>query len=105
MLALPLFGLGQFRRQRRNQCILGVGVRRSNRGMRARGSRDFVSWISVERELNDRIYKAVVAGLLFTAWGVLVFLGMAPVNDFVNALQMALVGLGVYHVTLTNPKE
>ncbi|MDE2097805.1 MAG: hypothetical protein KGL39_11200 [Patescibacteria group bacterium] len=49
--------------------------------------------------------KFIAAAILFAAWGALVVFNKAPVSDFVTGIRDALVALGVFHVTLTNPKE
>ncbi len=54
--------------------------------------------------MNDQT-KTVMAGLLFLSWGGLVVAGMAPVEPFVTFIGSALVGLGVFHTTLTKPGD
>lgn len=53
--------------------------------------------------MDGRI-KAVCAGLLLSAWGLLVAFNLAPAADFVTALRDALIALGVFQATLTIPK-
>ena len=48
--------------------------------------------------------KIGCAGLLLAAWGLLVAFKMTPAADFVTALRDALIALGVFQATLTNPK-
>ena len=48
--------------------------------------------------------KILVALLLFLAWGALVINGQTPVQQFVDALRDALIAIGVFQATLTNPK-
>ncbi|MBK8399938.1 MAG: hypothetical protein IPL29_02355 [Propionivibrio sp.] len=40
--------------------------------------------------------KILICLLLFLTWLGLVFLEMAPVDDFVKAIQAALIGFGAY---------
>lgn len=47
--------------------------------------------------------KILVAALLFTAWGAMVAIDLAPAKDFVTALRDALIAIGVFHATVTNP--
>lgn len=49
--------------------------------------------------------KMIAAGLLLTAWGALVAFHMAPVADFVTAIRDALIALGVFTASMSNPKE
>lgn len=51
------------------------------------------------------IQKLIAAGALFLAWGALVVAGLTPAPEFVTGLRDALIALGVFHATLTNPKE
>lgn len=48
--------------------------------------------------------KVICAGLLLAAWGLLVAFKMAPAADFVTALRDALISIGVFQATITNPK-
>ena len=48
--------------------------------------------------------KFTAAVLLFVLWGVFVYLGKAPVDQFIGTIRDALVALGIFHVTLVNPK-
>ncbi len=54
--------------------------------------------------MNDQT-KVVMAGVLFVAWGGLVVSGMTPAEPFVSFISAALVGLGVFHTTLTKPGD
>lgn len=49
--------------------------------------------------------KFFAAVLLFVAWGALVTAGKAPAADFVAALRDALIALGVFQATLSNPRS
>lgn len=49
--------------------------------------------------------KVGCAGILLSAWGLLVAFNMAPAADFITAIRDALIALGVFQATLTNPKE
>lgn len=49
--------------------------------------------------------KLAVAAVLFLAWAVLVFLGKAPVPEFINAIRDTLIGLGVFATTMTTPNK
>lgn len=49
--------------------------------------------------------KMIAAGLLLAAWGGFVLLGQAPAGEYVTGLRDALIALGVFSATLTNPKE
>ena len=51
------------------------------------------------------LQKMIAAGLLLAAWGALVLFNKAPATEFVTGLRDALVALGVFSATLTNPKE
>ncbi len=51
------------------------------------------------------IQKMIAAGLLLAAWGALVAFKMAPVSDFITAIRDALLALGVFTASMTNPKE
>ncbi len=51
------------------------------------------------------IQKLVAAGLLFAVWGGFALAGLTPVAGFINAVYAALVGLGVFHITMTNPAQ
>lgn len=48
--------------------------------------------------------KIVCAGMLLAAWGLLVVFKMTPAADFVTTLRDALIALGVFQATITNPK-
>ncbi|MHB8914433.1 MAG: hypothetical protein ACYC4K_01320 [Thiobacillus sp.] len=41
--------------------------------------------------------KIISASLLFGLWAALVFVGIAPVSDLIEAIKLTLAGLGVYH--------
>jgi hypothetical protein len=49
--------------------------------------------------------RLVLAAVLFCAWGALVACELAPIGPFVDFLRDALLGLGVFHVTMTNPSN
>ncbi len=49
--------------------------------------------------------KLIAAGLLFAVWGGFALAGLTPVAGFINAVYAALVGLGVFHITMTNPSQ
>lgn len=51
------------------------------------------------------VQKMIAAGLLLSAWGALVASGMAPAADYVTAIRDALIALGVFTASMTNPKE
>lgn len=42
--------------------------------------------------------KMIAAALLYTAWGVMVFMHLTPADGFVNALLGGLTALGILHV-------
>jgi hypothetical protein len=48
--------------------------------------------------------KILVAGLLFFTWGFFAFTGKVPVADFIAAIRDALIAIGVFHATISNPK-
>ena len=43
--------------------------------------------------------KFVGGALILVSWGALVILKMAPAAQFIDALQVILGGLGIYHIT------
>jgi hypothetical protein len=47
--------------------------------------------------------KFIGAALILAAWYALVLQGLAPVTQFIDTLQVALAGLGVYHVASNRP--
>ncbi len=49
--------------------------------------------------------KLIAAALLFATWGGFALAGLTPVAGFINAVYAALVGLGVFHITVTNPSQ
>lgn len=49
--------------------------------------------------------KLIAAGLLFATWGGFAVAGLTPVAGFINAIYATLVGLGVFHITMTNPSQ
>lgn len=53
---------------------------------------------------NTRL-KAIAAAALMAAYAALVFTGKVPASDFATLIRDALIGLGVFHVALTDPKE
>lgn len=50
-------------------------------------------------------YRLIPASLLFGAWFALVLLRMTEVGPFIGAVQMVLIGLGVYHTTKPRPED
>lgn len=48
---------------------------------------------------SDKLIKLVAGVGLFGAWLALVILRMVPPAEFVNALQLALMALGIYHAS------
>lgn len=48
--------------------------------------------------MTDNQLKFVAATALFGAWGALVIFHGASQDAFIDALKMALAGLGVYHI-------
>ena len=55
--------------------------------------------------MNDAQLKMVAAAALLTVWGVLVAFGQTDADAYVNFIQSALVGLGVFHAALTIPPK
>ena len=53
---------------------------------------------------NDQL-KFLAAASLIAVWLGLVLLGKADASQFVNMIEGALLGLGVYHSALHDPKE
>jgi len=54
--------------------------------------------------MTDNI-KVGLAVLAATAWGGLAYSGLTPVQDFIEFLKVALVSLGAYGMTITDPKK
>ena len=54
--------------------------------------------------MNDNFQKLLAAALLLAAWGALVVTNFTPAAPFVDALKDALIALGIYHVTLKDPR-
>ena len=54
--------------------------------------------------MNNNTLKFIAAAGILAIWGGLVAAGLTPVSDYVNSLRDILVGLGVFHVTMINPK-
>lgn len=52
---------------------------------------------------SDKLIKLVAGVGLFGAWLALVILKMVPAAEFVNALQLALMALGIYHASTQQP--
>lgn len=52
---------------------------------------------------SDKLIKLIAGMGLFGAWLVLVILKMVPPEGFVNALQLALMALGIYHASMQQP--
>lgn len=51
------------------------------------------------------IQKMIAAAALLAAWGALVAFHMTPSADFVTAIRDALIALGVFTASMSNPKE
>lgn len=51
------------------------------------------------------IEKVVAVVILFCVGAILVYFKMTPVGGFVSMIRDAIFGLGVFHASLTNPKE
>lgn len=49
--------------------------------------------------------KIIVGTALFAVWIGFAIHGDTPVQPIIESVKAALMALGVYHVTLTNPKE
>jgi hypothetical protein len=49
--------------------------------------------------------KLIIGGVLLTVWGVLVATGRTDPSDYVHMIRDIIIGLGLYHVTLTKPGE
>ena len=49
--------------------------------------------------------KAFAAAAIIAAWGGLVAIGLSPVDQFVQVLRDALIGLGVFSAAMANPKN
>lgn len=47
--------------------------------------------------------KILCAAALLAVWGVLVMCKMSPASDYATGLRDALVSLGVFTATITNP--
>lgn len=54
--------------------------------------------------MTDNI-KVGLAVLAATAWGGLAYSGLTPVQDFIEFLKVALVSLGAYGMTISDPKK
>jgi hypothetical protein len=52
---------------------------------------------------SDKLIKLIAGVGLFGAWLALVILKMTPPENFVNALQLALMALGIYHASTQKP--
>lgn len=50
------------------------------------------------------LHKVLCSALLILLWAVFVFLGQAPVDPLIATIRDALVALGVFSATMTNPK-
>ena len=48
--------------------------------------------------------KLLSAAGLFALWAALVYLGKTDAGALVQGIQAALIGLGVYHTALKDPK-
>ena len=48
--------------------------------------------------------KIISAGVLFGLWTALVFTGLTPAADLVDAIKLSLAGLGIYHGVTTLQK-
>lgn len=48
--------------------------------------------------------RLITGGVLFATWGAAVAFNKAPIEPFISAIQAALIGLGVYHLS-NSPKE
>lgn len=48
--------------------------------------------------------RLVIAGALLGIWLGLVLAGMSPVQPFVDSIKDALIGLGIFHAALKDPK-
>ncbi len=51
------------------------------------------------------LQKALCALILFSAWAAMVFVGLAPANDFITAIRDTLIALGTFQATITTPKD
>ena len=49
--------------------------------------------------------KLACAVALIATWGGFALMGLTPVQDFINTIRDALIALGVFQATMTNPKE
>ncbi len=55
--------------------------------------------------MNDAQLKMLAAAALLAVWGALVAFGQTDADAYVNFIQSALVGLGVFHAALTIPPK
>lgn len=51
---------------------------------------------------NTKVGLAVLAAAV---WGGLAYIGLTPVQEFVEFIKVALVSLGAYGMTVTDPKK
>jgi hypothetical protein len=49
------------------------------------------------------ILKYLAAAIIITVWGLLAYHNRTPMDEFIMVLRDALIALGVFHVTMTNP--
>ena len=49
--------------------------------------------------------KIIIAAVLYLTWALVVSSNKALTPDFVSFIKDSLLGLGLYHVALKNPKE
>ena len=50
--------------------------------------------------------QRIAIGLLsMLAWGYFVIIGLSPVDEYVNTLKDIMLAVGIYHITLKNPKD
>ena len=47
--------------------------------------------------------KMGAAAVLLTVWGFFIYVGKTDVQPFVDVIKLLIAGLGVYHLTMTDP--
>jgi hypothetical protein len=59
--------------------------------------------------MNTNLIKLIAATLLFAAWAAAICAKAhwpdIDVAEFITSIRDALVALGIFHLTLTNPKQ
>lgn len=55
--------------------------------------------------MNDNQKKIYCAAILIVVWFLLVLNKLTPVQPFIDLIRDVLVGLGIYHTALKDPKS